>query len=365
MFIDFSNHDKQDVDRRLTLTNIFYVVVFILVGILCFILYNTGYSWLGKLINTKYTGKKEIGVSLVCRTTLSLAFWFLIHSLIMIHNHNLVDSWQFRIHSSWLWLHLVIYLGMWAGFWFIPDDLFNFYMKAAIYISGVYLIIKIIFLLYLFHAINDMYAEKHYCLLLVATIIITCISITGFVLGYYIFGRGDCKENVIIISINIGLAVILYIISLIFPKGSIFVSSLVFIYTCYLTLSGMICQPSCNSISKHGPEITFSIIASIFTILVAGGSTFTTTTRFTKACSCSDKEQIFSLSFFHAVFALASVYLTMIVTDWGLTEEQVPWTVSRGDIAMWVNEAAAWTTHILYAWMLIAPMACPNRDFSG
>lgn len=363
MIFDFSD-DSEEFDKKLTLTNLFYAVVFIVMGILCFILYNTGYSWLGKIINTKYTGKKEIGVSLVCRTTLSLAFWFLIHSLIMIHNQNLTDSWQFRLHTSWLWLHLIIYFGMWVGFWYIPDNLFDFYMKAAIYISGVYLVIKILFLLYFFHSLNDMLAGKHDGLLLLVTIIITCVAITGFGLGYHIFGRGDCKENVIIISINLSLSVVLYILSLILPRGSIFTSSLVFIYTCYLTLSGMICQPSCNSMSKFGSEIAFSIIASIFTILVAGGSTFTTTTRFTKACSCSDEEPIFSLSFFHAVFALASVYVTMIVTDWGLTEEKVPWTVSRGNIAMWVNVAAAWVTHILYTWILMAPIVCSNRDFS-
>lgn len=366
MIFDLSNNEQSEegLNKKLMITNIFYAAIFIIVGILCFVLYNTGYLWLGKLINTKYDGKKEIGVSCVCRTTLSLAFWFLLHSLITINNKNLNDSWQFKFHTSFLFLHFFVYAGMYAGFWFIPDNLFNFYMKAAIYISGVYLIIKIIFLLNFFHCLNDMFAENHYKILLAVTIVITCVSIAGFGLGYYIFGRGDCKENVIIISVNLCLAVILYILSLILPKGSIFVSALVFIYTCYLTLSGMICQPSCNSISKHGSEITFSIVASIFTIFVAGASTFTTTTRFTKTCSCSDKDPIFSLSFFHALFALASVYVTMIVTDWGLTDEKVPWTVSRGNIAMWVNEAAAWTTHFLYAWMLIAPVVCPNRSFS-
>lgn len=61
MIFDFSD-DSEEFDKKLTLTNIFYAVVFIVMGILCFILYNTGYSWLGKIINTKYTGKKEIGV---------------------------------------------------------------------------------------------------------------------------------------------------------------------------------------------------------------------------------------------------------------------------------------------------------------
>lgn len=355
-----------DAEHALKRANLYYMGKFIFIGILCFILYNTGSTWIGKIINTIYKGKQSIGVTLVARTTSSLAIWFLVHSLIMIHNQNLIDSCQFMIHISWKWLHSIIYFGIWIGFWFIPDDFFDFYMKAAIYISGIYLVIQIIILVDFFHSLNDKFAEeeKNHCILLVVTIILTCLSLTGFGLEYYVFGRGSCTKNIIIISINLVISVILFIVSLILEHGSIFTSSLILLYTCYLTCAGLICEPSCNSISKKGSEIGFSIVASILTLIWAGYSALSSTSRFTDACTCSDEEPIFSLSFFHAIFALASVYLTMIVTHWGLAEQQAAWTTDRGKIAMWINFAAAWVTQLLYLWTLIAPMVCPDRDFS-
>ena len=89
---------SHDSEFALKKANIYYMGKFILMGIICFILYNTGSTWIGKIINTIYNGKQSIGVSLVARTTSSLAIWYLIHSLIMIHNQNLVDSCQFMIH---------------------------------------------------------------------------------------------------------------------------------------------------------------------------------------------------------------------------------------------------------------------------
>lgn len=373
--MDFDSSDSKnipflqsssDTQYALKKANIYYMGKFILMGILSFILYNTGSTWIGKIINTVYTGKQSIGVSLVSRTTSSLAIWYLVHSLIMIHNQNLVDSCQFMIHISWTWLHSIIYFAIWVGFWFIPDEFFDFYMKAAIYISGIYLVLQIVFLIDFFHSLNDKFAEeeKNHCILLIVTIILTCLSIAGFGLEYYIFGRGNCTKNNIIISVNLALSVILFIVSLILESGSIFTASLVFAYTCYLTCAGLMCEPSCNSISKKGSQIGYSIIASIFTLVWAGYSALSTSSRFTDACNCSDEEPIFSLSFFHAIFALASVYLTMIVTHWGLAEPSADWATDRGKIAMWINFGAGWITHILYLWTLIAPYVCPDRDFS-
>jgi hypothetical protein len=87
-------------------------------------------------------------------------------------------------------------------------------------------------------------------------------------------------------------------------------------------------------------------------------------------CPCCENDEpapepIFSLSAFHSVFALASIYMLMMVTHWAQGgDESVAWAMDRGRIGQWVNFAASWLTEILYLWTLIAPAVCPDRDFS-
>ena len=53
---------SSDAERELKKANFFYTGKFIFIAILCFVLYNTGSSWLGKIIKTIYTEKSAIGV---------------------------------------------------------------------------------------------------------------------------------------------------------------------------------------------------------------------------------------------------------------------------------------------------------------
>jgi hypothetical protein len=47
---------------------------------------------------------------------------------------------------------------------------------------------------------------------------------------------------------------------------------------------------------------------------------------------------LFSLSCFHTIFAFASVYLTMLVTNWGGDDD-------TGSVASWVTFGAAWLSY--------------------
>ncbi len=71
----------------------------------------------------------------------------------------------------------------------------------------------------------------------------------------------------------------------------------------------------------------------------------------------------YSYSFFHLIFALASMYIAMLMTGWGTGAEErdlmdVGWT------SVWVKICSQWATAGLYAWTLAAPMVFPDRDFS-
>ena len=77
----------------------------------------------------------------------------------------------------------------------------------------------------------------------------------------------------------------------------------------------------------------------------------------------------YSYSFFHAVFALASAYLGMLLTGWGARGDG---DAGLGDIrdvdsgwaSVWVKIVSAWITSLLYVWTVAAPFVMEDRDFT-
>ena len=72
----------------------------------------------------------------------------------------------------------------------------------------------------------------------------------------------------------------------------------------------------------------------------------------------------YNYSFFHAVFALASAYTAMLMTDWGSGTGTAKDQIGVGWASVWVKVVSQWVTVALYAWSLVAPALLPDRDFS-
>jgi len=74
-------------------------------------------------------------------------------------------------------------------------------------------------------------------------------------------------------------------------------------------------------------------------------------------------------SFFHITFCLASLYLCMVLTNWGLasstptTEDPSQISVDQGLPAVWIKAASGWVTSGIYVWTLVAPIKFNNRQF--
>lgn len=67
---------------------------------------------------------------------------------------------------------------------------------------------------------------------------------------------------------------------------------------------------------------------------------------------------------FHLIMCTASMYMAMVLTNWGAEEKQDgTQDPSVGDASMWVKIVSEWMTILLYLWTLLAPRLLANRDF--
>ena len=74
----------------------------------------------------------------------------------------------------------------------------------------------------------------------------------------------------------------------------------------------------------------------------------------------------YSWSLFHLMFALATLYVMMALTDWyapGRKKGTIE-TISANMSAVWMKIISSWMCFAIYMWTLIAPMVHQDRDFS-
>ena len=89
----------------------------------------------------------------------------------------------------------------------------------------------------------------------------------------------------------------------------------------------------------------------------------------------------YSWSFFHFMFALATLYVMMTLTNWyRYVHYIINWNelfliliifspgqgkdFSESDGSMWVKITSSWVCSALYIWTLVAPIVLPDREFS-
>jgi len=88
--------------------------------------------------------------------------------------------------------------------------------------------------------------------------------------------------------------------------------------------------------------------------------------------SSSSTEEVepvsYNYSYFHFTFFLASLYLTMVLTNWAIPEkadgnEKQSIEIDQGMVSVWVKVVSSWITIVLYVWTLVAPFVLPGREF--
>ncbi|KAJ2956367.1 hypothetical protein NQZ79_g7777 [Umbelopsis isabellina] len=79
---------------------------------------------------------------------------------------------------------------------------------------------------------------------------------------------------------------------------------------------------------------------------------------------------VYNYSFFHFIFAIAVMYVAMLLTNWNTIQDVPEDTQSdNGDLvrigqsytAVWVKVVSSWLCHLIYGWTLVAPVVMPDR----
>nr|XP_013817288.1 PREDICTED: serine incorporator 3 isoform X2 [Apteryx mantelli mantelli] len=78
----------------------------------------------------------------------------------------------------------------------------------------------------------------------------------------------------------------------------------------------------------------------------------------------NEKEGVqYSYAFFHFMLFLASLYIMMTLTNWYSPDADFKTMTSKWP-AVWMKITSSWVCLLLYLWTLVAPLILTNRDFS-
>uniref|UniRef100_A0A8C1HNR9 Serine incorporator 1 n=2 Tax=Cyprinus carpio TaxID=7962 RepID=A0A8C1HNR9_CYPCA len=366
-----------------------------------------------------------VGYKAVYRVCFGMAMFFLLFSLIMVKVKSSQDP-RAAVHNGFWFFKFAAATAITVGAFFIPEGPFTtvwFYIGMAA--AFCFILIQLVLLIDFAHSWNESWVEKMeegnsrcwYAALLSATAINYALSLMSLVLFYVYYTHSDgCTENKVFISINMLLCVGVSVMSILpkiqesQPRSGLLQSSIVTLYTMYLTWSAMTnepdrrCNPSLlgiiglNSTTPAGQDRVVQwwdaqgIVGLILFLMCVLYSSIrnSSNAQVNKLTLTSDESALiedgpapdnfemgdgssraidnekdgvtYSYSFFHFMLFLASLYIMMTLTNWYSPDSSYETMTSKWP-SVWVKITSSWICISLYVWTLVAPLVLINRDF--
>ena len=366
------------------------------------------------------------GYLAVYRVCFGMAAFFFLFAVLMICVKSSKDPRAKIHNGFWffkflIWIGITV-----GAFYIPRGDFGTAWYYIAVVGGFIFILIQLVLLVDFAHAWNDFMLDKREdgdsprCwtgLLLIATFINYALVITAVVLFYIYYGSGDCSTNKFFISFNLILCLVISVLAVLpkvqdaQPRSGLLQASVVSLYAMYLTWSAMNTEPEkkCNpglqsilngqnvnssSIPITSQDFDLESIAGLFIFFLCvlyssiRSSTSNNVDRLTLRENVildepssdtnvlvKDEEQsgqkvydnekegvTYSYSFFHFMFLLASLYITMTITNWELPSKDFSFT-QKSWPAVWVKISSSWICFALYAWTLFAPILLSNRSF--
>ncbi|KAL0414606.1 UNVERIFIED_CONTAM: Serine incorporator 3 [Sesamum radiatum] len=360
------------------------------------------FSW----INTSDNLSKEwFQIQAVLRVSLGNFLFFGILALIMIgvkDQNDRRDSWH---HGGWIakmliWALLIILM------FFLPNVIISVYGVLSKFGAGLFLLVQVIILLDATHSWNDSWVakdeQKWYLALLAVSVAcyIAAFTISGLLFIWFNPSGHDCGLNVFFLVMTIILAFVFAVIAL-HPKvnGSLLPASVISVYCAYLFIPVSLVNHEITSAMVFTTSQKRYLLALLFLgclqqyylfyilhFVLDRQPPFLSPPSFHQSrfhTPNGDKKPLleadelesgkgkndaearpvsYSYTFFHLIFALASMYSAMLLSGWTSSSEN-PDLIDVGWTSVWVRICTEWVTAGLYIWSLIAPLLFPDREF--
>ncbi|XP_064204909.1 serine incorporator 1-like isoform X1 [Anguilla rostrata] len=366
-----------------------------------------------------------VGYKSVYRMCFALACFFFLFCLLMIRVRSSKDP-RAHIQNGFWFFKFMILVGITVGAFFIPDGIFNtvwFYFGMVG--SFFFITIQLILLVDFAHSWNEAWVGRAeegnrkcwFAGLLFFTILNYALAFVAVVLFYLFYTQADdCTEHKVFISLNLIFCVVVSVISILpkvqeaQPQSGLLQSSLISLYTMYVTWSAMSnnpnrkCNPSLLSLvfnsSSTTPAPTLApgeiqwwdaqgIVGLIIFLLCTLYSSIRSSNNaqvnrlmqteesqgltaveagpsedgVRRAVDNEEDGVTYSYSFFHFCLFLASLYIMMTLTNWYHPDAEYQ-AMQSCMPAVWVKISSSWLGLLIYLWTLLAPLILPDRDFS-
>ncbi|KAK2864576.1 hypothetical protein Q7C36_003730 [Tachysurus vachellii] len=369
-----------------------------------------------------------VGYKSVYRMCFSLACFFFLFSIIMIRVRSSKDR-RASIQNGFWFFKFLILVGITVGAFYIPDGTFNtVWYYFGVVGSFIFILMQLILLVDFAHTWNQNWLENAengngkcwYAALLFFTCVLYACAFVAMVLSYVYYTQPDnCAEHKVFISLNFIFCIIVSVVSILpkvqdaQPGSGLLQSSLISLYTMYLTWSAMSnnpnrkCNPSLLKLVTNTPTTTAApsptiplgqvqwwdaqgivgLVIFLFCTLYASIRS-SNNSQVNKLMQTEERQELaldneaqvgedgvkravdneeegvsYSYSFFHFCLILASLYIMMTLTNWYQPDTDYKAMQSIMP-TVWVKISSSWLGLALYLWTLVAPLILTNRDFS-
>ncbi|XP_066256969.1 probable serine incorporator isoform X4 [Euwallacea similis] len=352
-----------------------------------------------------------VGYLAVYRICFILTCFFALFALMMIGVKSSRDP-RAGIQNGFWGIKYLLVIGGIIGAFFIPKGSFGItWMWFGIIGGFLFILIQLILIIDFAHSWAEAWVGNYeeteskgwYYALLSITFLCYTLSLTGIVLLFVFFTRSDessCDLNKFFISINLIFSIIVSVLSVLptvqekLPRSGLLQSSVVTLYVTYLTWSAVSNSPKkCNPglwgiFGDKSSSSDFDIIGLIIWMCCVLYSSLRSASKSSKLTMSEnmlthdngagndggesgdgkkvwdneDDSVAYSWSFFHVMFALATLYVMMTLTNWYNPNSNIR-EIHYNVASMWVKEISSWLCLALYGWTLIAPVILRDREF--
>ena len=374
----------------------------------------------------KYTGLNcthATGFQAVYRVCAAMASFFGLMALLMFGVKSSKDPRSAIQNGLWAIKYLLL-AGMTVGFFYLKSDSLSSPLMYIGMIGGfLFILIQLILIIDFAHNLADSWIEKYeeeesrscYAGLLFVTFGMFGLAIAAIVLMFVIYTAGNaevsCALPKFFISFNLILCVGISVLSIMpfvqerMPRSGLLQSAFISLYVMYLTWAALInnpekaCNPSMISLitnvttpdhkegEQFGTPLPWQSIISLvlwFLCLLYASIRSSSNSSFDRLAKVErdgagtgedaesgraggtwDNESdgvAYSYSFFHFIFALASLYVMMTLTSWYKPDNDFT-HLNANMASVWVKIISSWLCVALYGWTLVAPALFPDREF--